>query len=138
MAAAASGNEGFTIDLFDSLLYDSAAVLKPSSLSTIRVEHDSAGMLAINLPPKSCCSLRFGFLGSHSIDSSKEPDEGKTYCSAHPSKEAEKESVNDDERVRETHSLLCEVHQAIFYEQVRIFILLFLIIIYPYFFLSLL
>ncbi|XP_031251932.1 mediator of RNA polymerase II transcription subunit 17 isoform X1 [Pistacia vera] len=117
VAAAASGNEGFTIDLFDSLLYDSAAVLKPSSLSTIRIEHDLAGMLAINLPPNSCRSLCFGILGFHSTDSSKESDEAKIYCSAHPSKEAEKESVSDDDCVRETHSLLREVHQAIFYEQ---------------------
>lgn len=113
VAAPASGNEGFTVDLFDNSLYDSAAVSRPSSLSTIRIDHDSAGMLAINLPPNSCRSLRFGFLGAHSGDSSKQSSEVKP-C---PSKEA-KESVNDDEYVRETHSLLREVHQAIFYEQV--------------------
>lgn len=117
VAAPASGNEGFTIDLFDNSLYDSAAVSRASSLSTIRIDHDSAGMLDINLPPNSCRSFRFGFLGAHSSDSSKQSSEIKTSCSPRSSKEA-KESVNDDECVRETHSLLRKVHQAIFYEQV--------------------
>ncbi|KAK0571368.1 hypothetical protein LWI29_014755 [Acer saccharum] len=116
VAVSASGNEGFTIDLFDSSLYDSATVIRPSSLSTIRIDHDPAGMLAINLPPKSCRSLRFSFLGVHSCDNPKESREVKTYCSAQPS--AEKESASDDQCVRGTHSLLREVHQAIFYEQV--------------------
>lgn len=117
VAAPASGNEGFTIDLFDNSLYDSAPVSRPSSLSTIRIDHDSAGMLAINLPPNSCRSFRFGFLGVQSGDSSKQCSKVKNSCSPRPSKEA-KESVNDDECVREKHSLLREVHQAIFYEQV--------------------
>ena len=34
------------------------------------------------------------------------------------SSDADKESVSDDECVKETHSLLREVHQAIFSEQV--------------------
>lgn len=120
MAAPASGNEGFTIDLFDNSLYDSAPVSRPSSLSTIRIDHDSAGMLAINLPPNSCRFFRFGFLGVQSGDSSKQCSKVKKSCSPRPSKE-DKESVNDDECVREKHSLLREVHQAIFYEQVEFF-----------------
>ncbi|KAM3012988.1 hypothetical protein FF2_025908 [Malus domestica] len=53
MAASTSGNEGFTIDLFDNSLYDPAAIFWPSALSTVHVEHDSAGMLAINAEKKS-------------------------------------------------------------------------------------
>ncbi|KAJ6293778.1 hypothetical protein OIU76_021941 [Salix suchowensis] len=44
VAAIAPGNEGFMIDLFDNSLYDSVAVFQPSSLSTIRIDHNSDGM----------------------------------------------------------------------------------------------
>lgn len=119
-AASAPGSEGFTIDLFDNSLYDPAAVFRPSSLSTVRVDHDSAGMLSINLPPNSYRSLQFGFSGPHTDDSLREPFKMKTSST----RESEKESVSDDECVKETHSLLREVHQAIFDEQV-LFLFLF-------------
>ncbi|KAE8665364.1 RNA polymerase II transcription mediators isoform 3 [Hibiscus syriacus] len=72
LAGPASSNEGFTIDLFDNSLYGSTATSRQSSFSSIHIEHDSAGMLAINLPPNSCHSLHFGFLGVHSADGPKE------------------------------------------------------------------
>ncbi|XP_059431866.1 mediator of RNA polymerase II transcription subunit 17 [Corylus avellana] len=118
-AASAPGSEGFTIDLFDNSLYDPVAVFRPSSLSTVRVDHDSAGMLSINLPPNSCRSLQFCFLGRHSDDTLREPYKTKTHPSMdHHSRESEKESLSDDEYVKETHLLVREVHRAIFDEQV--------------------
>lgn len=123
VAVPSSGNEGFTIDLFDNTLHDSASVFRPSSLSMVRVDHDPAGMLTINLPPSSCRSLQFGFVGAHPCDAT-ESSKTKIHSSTqHQSMETEKESVSDDECVRETHSLLREVHQAIFYEQVDFFLL---------------
>ncbi|KAJ7978898.1 Mediator of RNA polymerase II transcription subunit 17 [Quillaja saponaria] len=117
-AASAPGNEGFTIDLFDNSLHDPAAIVRPSSLSTIRVDHDAAGMLAINLPSNLCHSLQFGFIGSQSGDDSRESSK-KFYSSGeHHLRESEKESLSDEECVKKTHSLLREVHQAIFDEQV--------------------
>ncbi|KAJ9163124.1 hypothetical protein P3X46_022827 [Hevea brasiliensis] len=119
MAATGPSNEGFTIDLFDNTLYDSASVFRPSSLSYIRIDHDSAGMLAINLPPNSCRSLRFGFLGVHSNENVKKTTKiGSSYSVKHPSKGTEKESGSDNECVKETNMLLREVHRAIFDEQV--------------------
>ncbi|KAL4304325.1 hypothetical protein GQ457_10G003230 [Hibiscus cannabinus] len=119
VAAAASSNEGFTIDLFDNSLYDSAAMCRPSSLSTIRVDHDSAGMLAINLPPNSCRSLHFGFLGVHSADIPKDSSKTRTHDSVEQrTRESDKESMSDDDYVKETHTLLREVHQSIFDDQV--------------------
>ncbi|KDP32381.1 hypothetical protein JCGZ_13306 [Jatropha curcas] len=119
VAAIAPGNEGFTIDLFDNSLYDSASLFRPTSLSTIRIDHDSAGMLAIDLPPKSCRSLHFGFLGVHSNEDVKKSSKIKSsYSVEHPSKETEKESASDNESIKETHLLLRRVHQAIFDEQV--------------------
>lgn len=118
IAVSSSGNEGFTFDLFDNTLHDPASVFRPSSLSMVRVDHDPAGMLAINLPQNSCRSLQFGFVGAHPCDGI-EFGKMKIHSSVqHQSMETEKESVSDDECVRETHSLLREVHQAIFYEQV--------------------
>ncbi|KAK9268775.1 hypothetical protein L1049_000537 [Liquidambar formosana] len=110
LAASAPSNEGFTIDLFDNSLYDPADVYRPS-MSTVRVDRDSAGMLAVDLPPNSCHSLHFGFFSAHSVMG--------TQCSVeHFSKESKKESPSDDDCVKETHSVLREVHRAIFNEQV--------------------
>lgn len=118
VAASAPGNEGFSIDLFSNSLHDPVAVFRPSSLSTVRVDHDSAGMLAVHLPPNSCRALHFGFLGGHLGNIPKEPSKTKTYGPDElPSKEIKK-PLSDNECVKETHSVLREGHQAIFDEQV--------------------
>ncbi|KAJ0959744.1 hypothetical protein J5N97_000579 [Dioscorea zingiberensis] len=91
-----------------------ARFLWPSPLSTVCVDHDSAGMLAINLPPKSYHSLQFGFLSDYTDDMPIDSSKTKTQSAC----DADKESVSDDECVKETHSLRREVHQAIFSEQV--------------------
>ncbi|KAL0327523.1 UNVERIFIED_CONTAM: Mediator of RNA polymerase II transcription subunit [Sesamum angustifolium] len=120
LVAAASGNEGFYIDLFDNSLYDSAAILRPSSLSTIPIEHDAAGMLAVNLPRKSCHSLQFEVLGLSSASNLGKLSETKTSAGGNDSsKEPGKEYASNDERVREIHLTLREVHRAIHDEQVQ-------------------
>ncbi|KAL0447428.1 UNVERIFIED_CONTAM: Mediator of RNA polymerase II transcription subunit [Sesamum latifolium] len=119
LVAAASGNEGFYIDLFDNSLYDSAAIFRPSSLSTIPIEHDAAGMLAVNLPRKSCHSLQFEVLGLSSASNLGKSGETKTSAGGNDSsKEPGKEHASNDERVREIHLTLREVHRAIHDEQV--------------------
>ncbi|CAA3007824.1 mediator of RNA polymerase II transcription subunit 17 [Olea europaea subsp. europaea] len=119
LVAAASGNAGFFIDLFYNTLYDTSVSLRPSSMSTIPIEHDAAGMLAVNVPPNSCRSLRFEFLGSHSANNVRRSGETNMHAfSEDSSTETNKEHANDDECVRKTHSLLREVHRAIFDEQV--------------------
>ncbi|KAL8499155.1 hypothetical protein ACS0TY_022219 [Phlomoides rotata] len=119
LVAAASGNEGFYIDLFDNSLYDLAPVFRPSPMSTIPVEHDTAGMLTVNLQRKSCHSLQFEFLGFNSAYNLNKYDESKTCAvSEDSSKEPGKEHANDDERVREINLTLREVHRAIHDEQV--------------------
>ncbi|XP_042497998.1 mediator of RNA polymerase II transcription subunit 17 [Macadamia integrifolia] len=122
LAIPTAGSEGFTIDLFDNSLSDPTAIVRPSNISTVRVDHDSAGMLAIHFPPKCCHSMNFGFLGGHSGYKPKKPNKIKIYDSGeNPLREAKKEIMSDedvDESVKETHSVLREVHQAIFDEQV--------------------
>ncbi|KAL8498415.1 hypothetical protein ACS0TY_021658 [Phlomoides rotata] len=119
LVAAASGNEGFYIDLFDNSLYDLAPVFRPSPMSTIPVEHDTAGMLTVNLQRKSCHSLQFEFLGFNSAYNLKKYDESKTCAVSEDSSiEPGKEHANDDERVREINLTLREVHRAIHDEQV--------------------
>lgn len=119
VAASAPSNEGFTIDLFDGSLYNAAAVFRPSPLSLIRVDHDSAGMLTINLPQDSCRSLHFGFVGVHSTDGLRmESDKKNNTQSVETSREIEKQSLHDDDSIKKTHSLLREVHKSIFSEQV--------------------
>ncbi|KAG6417109.1 hypothetical protein SASPL_119259 [Salvia splendens] len=121
LVAAASGNEGFYIDLFDSSLYDLASVFRPSSMSTIPVEHDAAGMLTVNVPRESCHSLQFQFqfLGLNPSYKLTRPGETKTQEESNGSSPMPvKEHATDEERVREMHLTLREVHRAIHDEQV--------------------
>lgn len=121
LVAAASGNEGFYIDLFDSSLYDLASVFRPSSLSTIPVEHDAAGMLTVNVPRESCHSLQFQFLGLDPSYKWTRPGETKTQEESNGSSPMPvKEHATDEERVKEMHLTLREVHRAIHDEQVYI------------------
>ncbi|KAL0407737.1 UNVERIFIED_CONTAM: Mediator of RNA polymerase II transcription subunit [Sesamum radiatum] len=100
LVAAASGNEGFYIDLFDNSLYDSAAIFRPSSLSTIPIEHDAAGMLAVNLPRKSCHSLQFEVLGLSSASNLGKSGQTKTLAGGNDSsKEPGKEHASNDEHI---------------------------------------
>eukprot|EP00268_Persea_americana_P054664 TRINITY_DN6288_c0_g1_i2.p1 TRINITY_DN6288_c0_g1~~TRINITY_DN6288_c0_g1_i2.p1 ORF type:complete len:668 (-),score=144.68 TRINITY_DN6288_c0_g1_i2:597-2600(-) len=122
LAASAPGSEGFTIDLFDNSLLDTVALFRPSSVSTVRVDHNSAGMLTVILPSNSCRSIHFGFLGSLSSCTPRRFSKSKNASlGEHPSREAKKEVVSDedvDEGIKEAHSILREIHQAIFDEQV--------------------
>ncbi|KAL3322838.1 hypothetical protein AABB24_040100 [Solanum stoloniferum] len=118
MVAAASGNEGFYIDLFDTSLYDPAVAFRPSSASVVRIEHDPAGMLAVNLPPNSCRTLQFEFLGASAPSGVIKHSRLKPKDSFEDSSGETKREKSDDEHVRETHSTLREVHRAIFDEQV--------------------
>lgn len=118
MAASTPGSEGFSIDLFSNSLHDPASVFRPS-LSTVRVDHDSAGMLAVHLPPNSCRSLHFGFHGGHLGNIPNELCKTETYAPDElPSKETNKEPLSDDECIKQIHSVLRKGHQAIFDEQV--------------------
>ena len=92
MVASASGNEGFYIDLFDNTLHDSAAISRPSAISTVRIEHDPAGMLAVNLPPNSCRSLQFAFLGPYLGDNPRQTSKMQTLC---PSEDLSKETKKE-------------------------------------------
>ncbi|XP_076930580.1 mediator of RNA polymerase II transcription subunit 17 [Bidens hawaiensis] len=114
MAATAAGNEGFYIDLFDYTLYDPKSVFRPTSLSMVRVEHDNAGMLALNLSSKSCHTLRFGFVNG---DSNNIIRRSNTRVSEF-SEDSDKEDKSDDGSVKQRHSDLREVHRAVFDEQV--------------------
>lgn len=121
LAASAPGSEGFTIDLFDNSLSDPVAFFRPSSISTVRVDHNSAGMLTVILPPNSCRSIHFGFLGSHSSCTPRRYSKGKKDgLGEHPSREAKKVVSDEDvdEGIKEAHSVLREIHRAIFEEEV--------------------
>lgn len=114
MAASAAGNEGFYIDLFDNTLYDPTSVFRPSAMSTVRVEHDTAGMLALNFSSKAFRTLQFGFVSGNSDRISKGSNELNSELSGEPTREAE----SDDTSVQKRHSDLREVHRAVFDEQV--------------------
>ncbi|KAF1875953.1 hypothetical protein Lal_00006584 [Lupinus albus] len=117
-AAIAPGNEGFTFDLFDNS-YDQAAIVRSASISTVRVNHDAAGMLAIDMSPNLCHSLQFGFVSSQSDHIQMKSNENKSHFSdEHHLGETDKESLSDEECIKKTHLLLRGAHKAIFNEQV--------------------
>ncbi|KAI3811160.1 hypothetical protein L1987_20877 [Smallanthus sonchifolius] len=113
MAATAAGNEGFYIDLFDNTLFDPKSVFRLSSLSTVRVEHDSAGMLALNLSSKACHTLQFGFVNEKTNNIMKGSNRNNSEFSGENN-----DAESDDESVKKRHSDLREVHRAVFDEQV--------------------
>lgn len=79
-------------------------------------------MLAINVSPNSCHSLQFGFLGAQSDDIQMKSNKNKFKFSGESHLgESGKEFLSDEECVKKSHSLLREVHLAIFNEQVDIF-----------------
>ncbi|KAL9223998.1 hypothetical protein vseg_000075 [Gypsophila vaccaria] len=118
LAANVPGSEGFLIDLSDSSMNESPVLTRPPAFSMVRVDHDSSGMLAVNIPKSSCRSFRFGFLDVHSYSSPEVSGEMRSVGAGESSKETMKDSLSDDDRVRETHTVLCDTHRAIFYEHV--------------------
>ncbi|XP_021741677.1 mediator of RNA polymerase II transcription subunit 17-like [Chenopodium quinoa] len=119
LAANAPGSDGFLIDLSKNTAHEQAAVAGAPKFSMVRVEHDSSGMLAVNLPKSSCRSFHFGFLDAHSGDSPEGLGLGRMNSgSVEESLSGAKKDSSDDDRIRETHTVLCNAHRAIFYEQV--------------------
>ncbi|XP_052181147.1 mediator of RNA polymerase II transcription subunit 17 [Diospyros lotus] len=119
VVSSSSANEGFYIDLFDNSLYDSAAISRPSAISTARIEHDPTRMLVVNLPPKSRHCLQFSFLGTDLGNNRRKSSRTTSHFSYEDlPDETKKEPFTDDESLKETHSLLREVHLSIFDEQV--------------------
>ncbi|XP_056693077.1 mediator of RNA polymerase II transcription subunit 17 isoform X2 [Spinacia oleracea] len=114
LAATAPGSDGFLIDLSNNAAHEQPAVPRAPTFSMVRVDHDSSGMLAVNLPKNSCRSFHFGFLDAQSGDSDSPEGCGRMNLDTGDSP---KES-SDDDRIRETHTVLCNTHRAIFYEQV--------------------
>ncbi|KAF6168246.1 hypothetical protein GIB67_011631 [Kingdonia uniflora] len=119
LAVSAPGSEGFTIDLFDNSVSDPTTIFRSPFISIIRIDCDSAGMLAVQMTFKSSRSIRFGFLGAPSACKSR--CQMKYNINEHSITETKKESGREDDVdkcTHESHWTLQEVHQAIFDEQV--------------------
>ncbi|XP_072954486.1 mediator of RNA polymerase II transcription subunit 17 isoform X1 [Typha angustifolia] len=121
LVAIGPGSEGFTFDLLDNTLSDLTAVSRSSTMSTVRIDHDSAGILAIQIPQKSCHSLCLKFLGADSNFKSSNLSKKNACGLGEVSRATKKEALTDEdvnECVKNTHSILREIHQSIFEEQV--------------------
>lgn len=111
----------FTIDLKDTSISDGTITSRPSTLSTVRVDQDSAGILAVERPLKSCRSLCLRFVGAHPTWKPKSFIRKKVDGLGKHLGEVKKEALTDgdvNECVKDTHSTLREIHQSIFQEQV--------------------
>lgn len=61
ISAGPGGNAGFTIDLSDHSSTDFMSGLQMPSLSTVHIDQDQSGMLAVHLPGRSTHALHVGF-----------------------------------------------------------------------------
>lgn len=118
LAANAPSSDGFLIDLSNKAAHEQSAVARAPAFSMVRVDHDSSGMLAVNLSKSSCHSFHFGFLDAHPVDSPEGSEKMNVHTAEESLREDKKDPLSDDDRVRETHTVLCDAHRAIFYEQV--------------------
>lgn len=124
LAVAGPGSERFTIDLQDNSISDGMLLSRPSSLSTVLVDQDSAGILAVQRPLKSCKSLCLVFRGARPSRKLRSFIRRKVDGSGAHLPKASKEALTDEdvnECVKDTHSTLREIHQSIFQEQVLFF-----------------
>ncbi|KAI0491643.1 hypothetical protein KFK09_025903 [Dendrobium nobile] len=115
------GSESFTIDLLDNSTTDLILSSRSLTLSTVRIDRDPAGILTVQLPSKLCRSLSVEFPGSHSRRKQKGFVKGKMLESGLYPQEDKKEALTDEnvnERVKDSHLILREIHQSIFQEQV--------------------
>ncbi|KAJ4754597.1 Mediator of RNA polymerase II transcription subunit 17 [Rhynchospora pubera] len=121
-------SEGFTFDLFDSRSLsgaDSSVLTRPSPMSTIIIDQDAFGMLAIQLPQKSCRTLCLKFLGDDSSTCRIKNNTSEKNASSSGSDIAQPPSVKEilsDEDVSgcigTTHSILRDIHRSLFEEKV--------------------
>ncbi|XP_020105883.1 mediator of RNA polymerase II transcription subunit 17 isoform X2 [Ananas comosus] len=122
LATSGPGSEGFSFDLLDSsALSDLAAISRPLSMATVRIDHDSAGNLAIQVPKKSCRSLSVQFLGADTSCKRSFFSKGEVYNSSVLAQAAKREALTDEDVnkcVKGAHSVLREIHRSIFEEQV--------------------
>ncbi|XP_031505858.1 mediator of RNA polymerase II transcription subunit 17 [Nymphaea colorata] len=119
--ASTAGSEGFMIDLSDNPLSDPSLSLRPSPASMVRIDHGPLGMLTVHVPPKSCHAIQLGFLGGSETDKQSQLSTKKSGFSVEASLEGKEEVISDEDvnaGVKETHSLLRDIHLAIFDELV--------------------
>jgi len=133
ISAGPGGNAGFTIDLSDHSSTDFMLGLRISSLSTVHIDQDQSGMLAVHLPGRSTHALHVGFHSVQSDDSVWENVKEKA-STILPNKELQQEAVvakqdpdrglvkgigeGVDEGAKGSHSVLREIQRAISDEQV--------------------
>lgn len=115
------GSESFTIDLLDNSTADSILPSRSLALSTIRIDHDPAGILTVQLPSKLCRTLSVEFPGFHSRLKQKSSVKGKILESSSYSQEDKKDTLADEnvnEAVKDSHLITRQIHRSIFQEQV--------------------
>jgi mediator of RNA polymerase II transcription subunit 17 len=124
------GNEVLTFDLFDGSSLsapDSTVMTRPLQMSTISIDRDTSGMLAIHLPERSCRTLSLRFLGDDDsptcrIKSSTSEKKASSSGSGVGRQSMRKESLGDekdvDSCIEATHSILRDIHRSLFEEKV--------------------
>ncbi|PKA64682.1 Mediator of RNA polymerase II transcription subunit 17 [Apostasia shenzhenica] len=114
-------SENFTIDLLDNSMTDFILSTWSSALSTVRIDHDPAGNLTVELPSKLLRSLYIEFPGFHSSNKQKSFIKKKIQVSDDHSRDDKSKAFTADDinnRVKDSHLVLREIQRSIFQEQV--------------------
>lgn len=108
---------------------DTTVMTRPSHMSTINIDRDTSGMLAIHLPQKSCRTLSLRFLGDDDsstcrIKSNTSEKKAASSGSGMAWQSKIKESLSDEQDVdsciETTHSILRDIHRSMFEEKVEL------------------
>lgn len=103
---------------------DTTMISRPSPIGVVRVLHETAGLLAIQRPQRSCRFISIRYLGTNFSSKHKGLPTGNIYGSDESPQADKKEALTDEDVnswVKDTHSALREIHQSIFLEQVILF-----------------
>ncbi|XP_042427237.1 mediator of RNA polymerase II transcription subunit 17-like [Zingiber officinale] len=118
---AGPGSDGFSFDLLDNTSSDTTMLSRPLPNALVRIVRENAGLLAIQRPPKSFRCISISYTGTNFSSRSKKPLKGNIYNSVENPQANKKEALTDEDVnswVKDTHSVLREIHQSIFLEQV--------------------
>ncbi|XP_074563775.1 mediator of RNA polymerase II transcription subunit 17 [Curcuma longa] len=119
--AASPGSDGFSFDLLDNTSSDTTMLSRPLPNALVRIVRENAGLLAIQRPQKSFRCISISYTGTNFSSRSKKPLKGNIYNSDENPQANKKEALTDEDVnswVKDTHSVLREIHQSIFLEQV--------------------
>ncbi|XP_042386718.1 mediator of RNA polymerase II transcription subunit 17-like isoform X2 [Zingiber officinale] len=121
VSATSPGNEGFSFDLVDNTSSNTTILSHPLPNTLVHIVRETAGLLAIQRPQKSHQCISISYSASDFNSRNKKSLKRNIYKSDEILQANRKETLTDEDVnswVKDTHSVLHEIHQSIFLQQV--------------------